>query len=64
MYYKTSEEHEALRAEIREWAEREIKPIAFTLDKNSEESRFRILLREGLWDFLIRRNTAEWEKIF
>ncbi len=36
MYYKTSQEHEALRAEIREWAEREIKPIAFMLDKNNE----------------------------
>ena len=42
MYYKTSEEHEALRAEIREWAEREIKPIAFTLDKNSEFPREQI----------------------
>ena len=36
------EEHEALRAEIREWAEREIKPIAFTLDKNSEFPREQI----------------------
>ncbi|MBR6770275.1 MAG: acyl-CoA dehydrogenase family protein [Lachnospiraceae bacterium] len=36
MYYKTSEEHEQLRADIREWVEREIKPIAFMLDKNSE----------------------------
>lgn len=28
MYFKTTEAHEQLRAEIREWAEREIKPIA------------------------------------
>lgn len=37
MRYKTSEEHEALRAVIREFAENEIKPIAFMLDK---ENRF------------------------
>ena len=36
MYYKTSQEHEALRAAIREWAEREIKPIAFMLDQNNQ----------------------------
>lgn len=42
MFYKTSEEHEQLRAEIREWVEREIKPIAFTLDKNSEFPREQI----------------------
>lgn len=42
MYYKTSQEHEALRAGIREWAEREIKPIAFMLDKNSEFPREQI----------------------
>ena len=36
MFYKTSQEHEELRASIREWAEKEIKPIAFMLDKNSE----------------------------
>lgn len=37
MYFKTTQEHEALRAQIREWAEREIKPIAFMLD---QENRF------------------------
>ena len=26
MYFKTTQEHEKLRADIREWAEREIKP--------------------------------------
>ena len=45
MYFKTTEAHEQLRAEIREWAEREIKPIAFTLDK---ENRFP---REQIADF-------------
>ena len=36
MYFKTSQEHEELRAKIREWAEREIKPIAFMLDQNNQ----------------------------
>lgn len=36
MYFKTSQEHEELRAKIREWAEREIKPIAFELDQNNQ----------------------------
>lgn len=36
MLYKTSEQHEQLRASIREWAEREIKPIAFMLDQNNQ----------------------------
>lgn len=39
MYFKTSQEHEELRANIREWAEREIKPIAFMLDKENEFPR-------------------------
>lgn len=36
MYFKTTQEHEELRAQIREWAEREIKPIAFMLDQKNE----------------------------
>ena len=36
MLFQTSKEHEQLRAQIREWVEREIKPIAFSLDKNNE----------------------------
>lgn len=36
MRYKTSEEHEALRAVIREFAENEIKPIAFMMDKENQ----------------------------
>lgn len=39
MYFKTTQEHEELRAKIREWAEREIKPIAFMLDQNNEFPR-------------------------
>lgn len=37
MLFKTTEQHENLRAKIRKFAEEEIKPIAFTLDK---ENRF------------------------
>ena len=39
MRYKTSEEHEALRAVIREFAENEIKPIAFMMDKENQFPR-------------------------
>lgn len=42
MYFKTTQEHEQLRADIREWAEREIKPIAFMLDQNNEFPREQI----------------------
>ena len=37
MFYQTTEAHEALRAKIREFAETEVKPIAFLLD---QENRF------------------------
>lgn len=36
MYFQTNEAHEALRAKVREFAETEVKPIAFMLDQNSE----------------------------
>ena len=35
MYFKTSEKHEALRAQIREFAEAEIKPFAFQWDTDN-----------------------------
>ncbi|MDR1781986.1 MAG: acyl-CoA dehydrogenase family protein [Bacilli bacterium] len=34
--FKTTEEHEALRKEIREFAEQEVKPIAFMLDQENQ----------------------------
>ena len=37
MNYQTTEAHEALRAKVRQFAETEVKPIAFQLDK---ENRF------------------------
>lgn len=36
MFFKTTGEHETLRAAIREFAEAEIRPLAFLLDKESE----------------------------
>ena len=33
MLFKTSEEHEALRKQIREWAEKEVKPIVLEKDR-------------------------------
>ncbi len=36
MYFQTTEAQEALRMEIRKFAEAEVKPIAFQLDQNSE----------------------------
>ena len=36
MLYQTTQEHEELRAKVREFAETEIKPIAFMLDKNNQ----------------------------
>ena len=36
MMYQTTQAHEELRAKVREFAETEIKPIAFMLDKNNQ----------------------------
>ena len=36
MLFKTTEQHEALRKAVREFAEAEVKPIAFSLDQNNE----------------------------
>lgn len=36
MFFQPTEQHEALRAKVREFAETEIKPIAFMLDQQSE----------------------------
>ena len=36
MGFKTQPEHEALRARIREFAESEVKPLAFKMDQNNE----------------------------
>ncbi|WPC44234.1 acyl-CoA dehydrogenase family protein [Clostridium sp. JS66] len=36
MFFKTTEQHENLRTKIREFAEGEVKPIAFTLDQENK----------------------------
>ncbi|WP_317397026.1 acyl-CoA dehydrogenase family protein [Anaerotruncus colihominis] len=36
MLFQTTQAHEALRAKVREFAENEIKPIAFVMDQNNE----------------------------
>ncbi|MEW8993852.1 acyl-CoA dehydrogenase family protein [Clostridium sp.] len=36
MFFKTTEQHEAFRAKIREFAEKEVKPQAFMLDQESK----------------------------
>lgn len=36
MFFKTTEQHEALRARIREFAETEVKPLTFLMDKENE----------------------------
>lgn len=36
MYFKTTEQHEQLRSKIREFAESEVKPIAFLLDQENK----------------------------
>lgn len=42
MFFKTTDQHEDLRLKVREFAEEEIKPIAFALDQNNEFPREQI----------------------
>ena len=46
MMYQTTQAHEELRAKVREFAEAEIKPIAFMLDKNNQFQIGRASCRE------------------
>ena len=66
MLFKTTEEHEALRMQVREFVETEVKPIAAILDK---ENKFRMkplknLDKWDLWVYLIQKNMVEQEKTF
>lgn len=49
MLFQTTPAHEELRAKIRQFAENEIKPIAFLLDQNNEfpDEAIRHLGRDG-----------------
>ena len=60
MYFKTSQEHEDFRAKVRAFAEKEVKPIAFLLDKENRfpEEAVKKWERWVSWDSLIQRNTA------
>ena len=60
MLYKTTEQHEAFRKKVREFAEKEVKPITFELDQNNQfpdeivkrmgETRFAAgANREAMW---------------
>ena len=60
MLFTTTNDHEELRAAIRGFAETKVKPIAFSLDK---ESKFPTEIVKEMgemagWDFPIRKNTA------
>ena len=52
MLFKTTDEHEALRKKVREFAEEKVKPIAFELDQNNEfpEIRWSRFRRNELCD--------------
>ena len=61
MLFQTTQEHEALRAKIRAFAEEEIKPIAFLLDQQNEfpeEARSVSWARWASWASPIPRSTA------
>lgn len=49
MLYQTTKQHETLRAQIREFAENTVKPIAFSLDQNNEfpDEAVKELARKG-----------------
>ena len=66
MLFKTTEEHEALRMQVREFVETEVKPIAAILDKeiNSRMKQLKNLGKWDLWVYLIQKNMVEQEKTF
>lgn len=60
MLFQTTEAHEALRKEIRAFAEKEVKPIAFSLDQHNQfpDEIVREMGNEAGWGFRIRKNMA------
>ena len=58
MFFKTTDAHEALRAKVRQFAENEVKPIAFLLDQQNEFPG-RSWPSWGSWASPTPRNTAE-----
>ena len=62
MGFKTTQEHELLRQQIREFAETEVKPYAFQWDKENyfpAEQVKMMAQRDGLV-FLFPRSMVEW----
>ena len=66
MFFKTMEQHENLRKKIREFAEEEVKPIAFMLDQenkfpeeaiNKLRQSLKKIMRITVWKLLWRNNT-------
>ena len=62
MLFKTTEEHEALRMQVREFVETEVKPIAAILDKENKFYKFflittikikRRLFLPSFWEIII-----------
>lgn len=66
MLFKTTEEHEALRMQVREFVETEVKPIAAILDKENKfpHEAIKNLDKWDLWVYLIQKNMVGLEKIF
>ena len=67
MLFKTTEEHEALRMQVREFVETEVKPIAAMLDKENKfphEAIEKFGKNGDLWVYHIQRNMEELVKIY
>ena len=58
MDFTLSKEHEMARALFREFAEKEVKPLAIEVDETE------VFPRETVWVFLYQRNTADRAAIF
>ena len=60
MLFRTTDAHEKLRAEIRAFAESEVKPQAFLMDKEtaSRRKQSKKWVSSAIWGCPIRKNTA------
>ena len=60
MLFRTTDAHEKLRAEIRAFAESEVKPQAFLMDKENgfPAEAVKKWVSSAIWGCPIRKNTA------